>query len=63
MQKCRSNEQILDVKYAKMSQFVFIKISIFNRNQQILEEKFSHMFLIFSFLKKYVYLRENVKSM
>ena len=61
--KCNGNEQIFEVKFAKMLKFIFIKKSIFNHNQQILEEKISHMFLIFSFLKKYVYLRENVKSM
>ena len=52
LQKCRSNEQIFEVKFAKMSQFIFIKKIIFNRSQQIFEVKFSRMFFIFSFLKK-----------
>ena len=52
MQKCHGNEQIFEVKFAKMSQFIFIKKSIFNPNQHIFEVKFSQMFFIFSFLKK-----------
>ena len=52
MQKCLRNEQILEVKYAKMLEFIFIKKIIFERNQQILEVKSSHMILLFSFLKK-----------
>ena len=61
MQKCRRNEQIFEGKYAKMSQFIFIKKIIFYCNQQIFEGKFSYMILLFSFLKKWLYLRENVK--
>ena len=52
MQKCNGNEQIFEVKFAKMLEFIFIKKINFNRNQQIFEVKFSHMFFIFSFLKK-----------
>ena len=51
MQKCNGNEQIFEVKFAKMFEFIFIK-KTFNPNQQIFEVKFSHMFFIFSFLKK-----------
>ena len=61
MQEYGCNEQILEVKYAKMLEFIFIKKIIFERNQQILEVKSSHMILLFSFLKKWLYLRENVK--
>ena len=51
MQEYGCNEQILEVKYAKMLEFIFIKKIIFERNQQILEVKSSHMILLFSFLK------------
>ena len=61
MQKCRRNEQIFEGKYAKMSQKHFIKKIIFDCNQQIFEGKSSYMILLFSFLKKWLYLRENVK--
>ena len=61
MQKCRRNEQIFEGKYAKMSHFILIKKIISDCNQQIFEGKFSYMILLFSFLKKWLYLRENVK--
>ena len=61
MQKCRRNEQIFEGKYAKMLEFIFIKKIIFDCNQQIFEGKSSYMILLFSFLKKWLYLRENVK--
>ena len=61
MQKCRRNEQIFEGKYAKMLEFIFIKKIISDCNQQIFEGKFSYMILLFSFLKKWLYLRENVK--
>ena len=61
MQKCRRNEQIFEGKYAKMLEFIFIKKIFSDCNQQIFEGKFSHMILLFSFLKKWLYLRENVK--
>ena len=59
--KMRRNEQIFEGKYAKMSQKHFIKKNIFDCNQQIFEGKSSYMILLFSFLKKWLYLRENVK--
>ena len=52
LKSCYRDEQIFEVKFAKMSQLIFITKSIFNRNQQIPEVKFSHMFFTFSFLKK-----------
>ena len=61
MQKCRRNEQIFERKYAKMLEFIFIKKIIFYCNQQLFEGKFSYMILLFSFLKKQLYLRETVK--
>ena len=61
MQKCRRNEQIFEGKYAKMLEFIFIKKIISDCNQQIFEGKFSYMILLVSFLKKWLYFRENVK--
>ena len=59
--KMRRNEQIFEGKYAKMLEKHFIKKNIFDCNQQIFEGKSSYMILLFSFLKKWLYLRENVK--
>jgi len=61
MKKCRRNEQIFEGKNEKMLEKHLKKKNIFDCNQQIFEGKSSYMILLFSFLKKWLYLRENVK--